>query len=481
MPEIEFHKEIIGIFNSLRDLHTTYQLPAPFYDKVAFLPFALEECFDGDTPRYIVSKLIGESPSRYFTQGVEVRYWNHVPIERAIKSNGDRYAGSNPAARYARGLDSMTFRPLAVMLPPDEESVTVHYVKEGRLRRITLPWMVGSIYSELLSTLEKADEAQFRLSAGYDYQTRLVQSVKKLFFASGDTRSERLSQRGTKPVTPLKGHEETDFGGHFRAKQVSYDEQRFGYIRIFTFLTDYPEDFANEFARLLGRMPQAGTILDVRGNGGGSILAAEWALQSLSTEPIQPQPAQFVNSRLVEDLCRLHSPSSTVKGLDLSQWRNSISEIRRTGSIYSLGHPITPESSLDSFRAKKRFKLVLITDALCYSATDIFAAGFQDHGLGTILGVHERTGAGGANVWPHSLFHSLTMDLDKQSRYFTYLPYGANFAVAIRRTLRVGEKAGIPLEDLGVQPDVIHKTTEHDLLDHNKDLINAACKILAEM
>jgi len=34
----------------------------------------------------------------------------------------------------------------------------------------------------------------------------------------------------------------------------------------------------------------------------------------------------------------------------------------------------------------------------CYSTTDMFAAGFKDHGIGKILGVDNDTGAGGANV-----------------------------------------------------------------------------------
>ena len=46
---------------------------------------------------------------------------------------------------------------------------------------------------------------------------------------------------------------------------------------------------------------------------------------------------------------------------------------------------------------------MLITDALCYSAADIFAAGFQDNGLGAIVGTDAHTGAGGANVWTHDL------------------------------------------------------------------------------
>ena len=97
---------------------------------------------------------------------------------------------------------------------------------------------------------------------------------------------------------------------------------------------------------------------------------------------------------------------------------------------------------------------MLITDARVYSATDIFTAGFADHGIGTILGVDENTGAGGANVWTHGLLAALLNEPpppDPTSPYEA-LPNGANLRVAIRRTLRVGELAGTPVEDLGIQP-----------------------------
>ena len=77
--------------------------------------------------------------------------------------------------------------------------------------------------------------------------------------------------------------------------------------------------------------------------------------------------------------------------------------------------------------------MVLITDARCYSTTDIFAAGFQDHEIGTILGTDDNTGAGGANVWTLELirqfFGSGGMPPPLQS-----LPKGAGMRVAIRRT-----------------------------------------------
>jgi len=37
-------------------------------------------------------------------------------------------------------------------------------------------------------------------------------------------------------------------------------------------------------------------------NGGGNILAAEWMLQSLATDRIKSQPAEFINSEIIEEL-----------------------------------------------------------------------------------------------------------------------------------------------------------------------------------
>src|SRR3569833_2220785 len=93
-----------------------------------------------------------------------------------------------------------------------------------------------------------------------------------------------------------------------------------------------------------------------------------------------------------------------------------------------------------------RGHVALITDALAYSATDIFSAGFRDHALGPIIGVDDNTGAGGANVWSYSLLQSF---LKPDTREVPMLPGGCDLRIAIRRTLRVGASTGTPLEDLG--------------------------------
>src|SRR5262249_54221411 len=117
-------------FNSLRDLHTSYRLPVPFSSRVAWLPFLVEECYEGDPPRrrYIVTRIVADAGPPDFEAGVEITHWNGMAMDLAGARNGERQAGSNPDARHARGLNSLTLRPLGRSLPPDEEWVTITYL-----------------------------------------------------------------------------------------------------------------------------------------------------------------------------------------------------------------------------------------------------------------------------------------------------------------------------------------------------------------
>ena len=117
---------------------------------------------------------------------------------------------------------------------------------------------------------------------------------------------------------------------------------------------------------------------------------------------------------------------------------------------------------------------MLVTDAQCYSACDIFAAGFQDHEIGPVLGVEANTGAGGANVVTHE-----DLRTEWTGGPLKQLPKGVQMRVALRRCLRVGTRSGQPVEDLGVVPDSLHPLTKRDLLEENVDLMAAAGALLA--
>ena len=134
---IDFHRRLLSIFGSTRDLHTLYLLPEPYRSCTAYLPFLVEQCFDRGAERFIVTRTAipedappdsdDEGREARFERGVEVLAWNGVPIVRAIEINGESQAGSNPDARFARGLDNLTIRPLNTTLPPDELWVDILY------------------------------------------------------------------------------------------------------------------------------------------------------------------------------------------------------------------------------------------------------------------------------------------------------------------------------------------------------------------
>jgi hypothetical protein len=252
----------------------------------------------------------------------------------------------------------------------------------------------------------------------------------------------------------------------------------FGYIRIFTFNVNDADTFVDEFARLAQALPDTGLIIDVRGNGGGLIHAAERLLQLLTPRMIEPERAQFINTPLNLQICRNHAPSTVFADLSLRPWIDSIALAVRTGAIYSAGYPITPPEACNSVGRRYIGPVLLIIDGLCYSATDMFAAGFQDHGIGPILGVSENTGAGGANVWSHGQLRRLLPD---GSSPYRALPKGADLRVAMRRTIRVGLNAGGIVEDLGIEPDRVHRMTRRDIEGGNEDLIDQAAEILAAL
>ena len=133
---IDFHRRMLSIFGSTRDLHTLYLLPKPYKDYTAYLPFLIEQCYERGAERFIVTRTAtsgdaatapDDGDGARFEPGVEVLGWNGVPIARAIEINGESQAGSNPHARFARGLDNLTIRPLNSSLPPDEHWVDILY------------------------------------------------------------------------------------------------------------------------------------------------------------------------------------------------------------------------------------------------------------------------------------------------------------------------------------------------------------------
>jgi len=477
VDERRFHEEMISVFNSIRDLHTVYVLPAPYTSYVAILPFQIGEFFAGDSPRYVVTHVFDGLVHPTFKPGVLITHWNGVPIQRAIELHGRRGAGSNPAASYRRGVEQMTQRPLAVSLPPEEEWVELQYITQtGAADAVRLEWLAlrSTPDAEEGGPVMSPTDARLRwmLAKGLDIQTQLANDAKKRLFAVDQVVFEE------KVLEFLRSHpgEETGPGApdftkvsklpqvfSFGTKKTTHGDR--GYIRIATFMHQDIEGFVNEFVRILGLVPQNGLILDVRSNGGGVVLNGELLLQLFTDTRIEPAKLHFITSPLMKRL---------VKGVpDFGKWAPSMNRAITTGATYSQMLPLEDPDLYNTVGRRYPGKAVLLTNASCYSTTDIFAAGWQDHAIGPILGTDANTGAGGANVleWPRlkELF-----DLFDPSEPVKQLPRQASYTVAIRATTRVRANAGVPLEDLGVEPDYIHRLALEDLIGDDGPLFDRA-------
>ncbi|KOV84938.1 S41 family peptidase [Nocardia sp. NRRL S-836] len=473
-PEWQFHHELSSTFHSVRDLHTNYLLPAPFAGKIAFLPFQLERCFTADgTEQYLVARTVAGFTG--LDVGAEVTHWNGTPIARAVALNGAVFAGSNTAANLARGLESLTLRPLVIQLPPDEDWVVVtHLAADGTSENVKVDWQVTDNLPPMtdVDSLSPAAAAQ-----GVDLDSDEKARAKKLLHAPEVVTAEAVGGAVAMSAQDVP----TTMPGVFRARPVTTPSGTFGHLRIFTFSVDDPDAFLKEFIRLAALLPQNGLIVDVRDNGGGHIFAAEFVLQTMTPRRVEPEPVQFLSTPLNLRICRRHAEDPTGQ-INLGPWFPSLDSSTETGQAFSCAHTITPVDGANSVGQTYHGPVLLITDARCYSATDIFAAGWADHALGPILGVDDNTGAGGANVWTHGLLSTLLRipaPGDPETPYQP-LPNKANMRVSIRRTLRVGKLAGTPVEDLGVRPTHQHRVTRADLLRGNVDLLNRAGELLAE-
>jgi len=468
-PELEWHmhRELLDVYNSLRDLHTRYTLPQPFNGVGVFLPFLLKEFTEDGRRRYLVSRRQAGQPEldqQGFRFGVEVTHWNGVPIVRAIDRFAERLPGANPDARHARALQMFTVRSLAFAAPPDEEWITIGFLDARQQpREVRLVWSATPIASAAAGSAGPID-----IPLGVDVEGAQLARLRTELFAPEAIAAEEADRPTV--AAPDAVQVTPELATVFEARQVTVGGRQVGHLRIRTFMPTATGvvGFVREFARLLAALPPDGLVLDVRGNGGGAVVAAELCLQALTARTIEPEPAQFSATALNLRLCRTND--------QLRPWLRSMEQSLESGAPYSAGVPFTEPEWFEAVPQSYFGPVVLLTDARCYSATDIFAAGFQDNGIGPVLGTDGTTGAGGGNVWQlGDLLNALGGQADVP---FQPLPHGAGLSLVIRRVLRVGANAGTPLEDYGVVPDELHRTTRRDVLHDDADLLAAAADLL---
>ncbi len=476
LTHARFHAEIGRILGELRDAHTNYIGPMAIEGWVARLPFLIEQ-FDSEiTPRFLVSKTIPDLINdAAFEPGVEVLTWNGAPIADAVRAHGDVVRGGRPDSAMARAVDSMTFRPLGYLPIPIEHRVVIGYRKaDGTDAEIRLEWRF--IRPGEGPTRTRPTEAAASAEAVHPDRS-LIRRAKKLSFNAELWRQEsvdRASERDPLPTDRADVVVGEWIAGRFQdnvsAKIVEVAGRQVGYLRLWSFSLTDDDGFIDEIVDLLQLLPQDGLIVDVRGNPGGLIWAAERMLQLFT--PRRVEPTRF--SLLATDLTRAMADAPQNQRM-LSPWRRSLVDASGTGELYSQGIPITPVERCNDRGQVYGGTVIAVVDATTYSAGDLFAAGFADNNIGTIVSVGRATGAGGANVWRSDVLRSILAGTDHR---LGTLPGGVGFTMSVRRATRIGSSEGAPIEDLGIAGHRPYAMTEADLMDGNIDLLTMCARLI---
>jgi len=484
IDEDEFHRSMASIVTDMRDAHTRYIGPRHMQNQVAFLPILVERYTENGKDRYLVSKIFNEAPGDTasfdragFKEGVEITHWNGVPINRAVERYASLETGGRTDARKARALETLTFRPLRYALLPDEEWIIVTFLKAKQRRgEVRLTWRFAA-EKEIDMPKVASAEGEAQLAYAGDPLAETVRRIKKMLFA---TDKWYEADEGKLPTLEESVAANRDQGkwctGHFQdaiaARVVPIQGLGdFGLLRLWSFDLRNDDAFIEEVIDLLAALPRTGLIIDLRGNPGGLIWAAERMLQLFSPNPVEP--SRF--SMLATDLTRSMAEARQNRGR-LAAWRRSLNAAVVSGELYSRAVPLTPTERCNDIGQKYPGPVVGVVDANTYSAGDLFAAGLVDNRVGTLVSVDAATGAGGANVWYSRNVRQALSGTDGEPKA---LPNGIDFTVAFRRALRIGDFAGNGIEDVGIPGNLHRPLTRRDLIDDNADLLAFCGKLLA--
>lgn len=433
LPCMEFNREILGIFHKLHDPHTTYELPEPLGNATAFLPLQIGLCEDLTRECFVVTHVAEGLRSETLRPGVDITHWNGMPIAMVVEELASRESGANRDACRARAIFNLTSRPLKRLPVPEAPLVVLGY---GNGEEVTLEWSVR---------VTEEDDSLRRLLYNLPDPEELGWTTVDLLEGVAWKVLSLEHPTATEPVSV-------------------------GVLRIRSF-DDEPNSFVNLMRKVLaeirGQAPLA-LIVDVRGNGGGTVQCGERLLQMLSPRKIEPVKFQYLNTDTVRALIAAREET------DLDRF-----ELREDeGLIYSAARQLTTSEEANDRGQQYWGRVALVTDPHCYSTTDLFAAGFQDHRIGPVIGVYGTTGGGGASVWSYSSeFAGKTMPDGYQ---FPHLAPGADLRLSVMQCMRSGPSEGRVLEDFGVTPDQHYVPTQQDLLGQDEDLYRFAFSTLLQ-
>lgn len=498
---------IKSFFNSAKDYHVGVN----FYStEEATLPFAVKRIGE----KYYLSYVHrGRLPSDFFPfeRGDEVLSFDGRPIAEVVNEiKREELGGNTPATDQAFAELILTQRDgMRGDKMPHQESVEVSFLRNGVEESYFISWDHTS--EQLLDPGSRASSPPKRkmmVAAALPKKREIGELIRKepilkkamvaaswpSFASHREVDGEEIihehsmgTKRSCLPSLGRKVWRNEDYFSPFDAYIFEMEGgQRVGYVRIPHYLDG--EEGAMSFAAILSFFEEAtdGLVIDQLNNPGGSVfylyalasmligegeslpvpmhriaLTQEEVFSALTILPLIEGIADDYEARdlLGETLDGYPVDYSIVEGV--ARFCRQVIQEWNAGHILTEPMPLFGVSEITSYPYVHYTKpIVILINQLDFSGGDFFPAILQDSGRAVLFG--ERTAGAGGFVIPTTFFNQLGI---------------AGFQL----TGSLAERPnGDPIENLGVNPDVVYSLTERDIRENYREYTAALHKVLRD-
>lgn len=473
MNDVDFQKAMQKIFLDLHDHHTNYVAPMPLRCSYALAPVFFTDVYDGGSLKVIVKgktralERVAAGDVRQVTIGDELISINDKPISSVLDELKLLSGGANEDAMVTGAIMNLSIIPLAEQPVPEINDLKYTFKRGAQTFSVStryyaalnIPSCVESVQGNGLTGSPKKPKKPRKPTAQPRHLFHGV-SEEDLLRAENPVIRDYKNLVLPEVVAPFAEEGKLPVGSFYT---IDTPAGKLAKLDLETFVPEGDasgDDVIHQIKSLLQKTQPSATalIIDMRSNGGGLITLAEGLTQLFTPNTIEAMPVRFLPNDL-----------NLATFLNSNQGReNGWSQATRDGiasrSRYTKPRAITSTDAANRYGQVWFKPVVILTDANCYSACDLFAAAMQDHAAATIIGTHASTGAGGANVMDYDIFRRIFQAGSPNNNPFLRLPGSQGMRVSWRQTLRVGKNQGQLIEDAGVKSDIVVRYVSEDVV-----------------
>ncbi|KAJ8330355.1 hypothetical protein O5D80_001355 [Batrachochytrium dendrobatidis] len=507
LTDTEMQTELLSAFIRMRDYHTHFEPSGPY--SCFFATTGLYFKFiEGDAdmvkkPTIVFEAHINVKELRalYGKNYDQIKFGDELLLVDGMtfvdywNLNQDKASGANDYGGQHGALSYMTSRSGAFTLLPETDTIKYRFKSKdtGKVYDIEAPWVVGFIPScwnmtsqlyakisgkTLPGTPQPADSNSIIDTDAPDTGVkRRLKTWKEIRTPSMISEYHHRKQKIDRILLGQPSQNHTFEYQNAGVSTISWgiwkpESKNLGIIRLDDFVpknlkTDAPADTeaVREIHKLLSTVLKDtdAVIFDLRANSGGSGDFAN-SIPQLFKPDFQPM--------LIRYLMNSVTYNTLVNGtyfFDNSgpAWYNT-----PPGSKYSVDHVDTPFDRANMYGQAYLKPVGIFTDAICYSACDLFSASIQSSETGHVFGEDGTTGGGGSDMFSLDSYLLLFNHIDFQPMPYakeltdntTGQSYTNALSIGVRQAIRNGKQQGQLLEDIGAVTEYIVRPRLTDLL-----------------